>query len=650
VVTGVSGSGKSSLVNDILYSALAARIHRAGLVPGGHEGLAGIEHIDKVINVDQSPLGTNPSSNAGTYTGTFDAVRELFAQMPDAKVRGYTPNRFSFNRPGGRCEACFGMGQRCIEMHFLPDVWVECESCGGSRYLRETLDVRFKGKSISDVLNMRIADALEHFANVPKIARMLRTLDDVGLGYMQLGQPAPTLSGGEAQRVKLAAELGRPSTGKTLYILDEPTTGLHFDDLKKLLAVLHRLVDLGNTVVCIEHNLDVIKTADWVVDLGPEAGDAGGEVVIAGTPESVAAHAKSHTGVALRPVLEAGPVRKREVFRPEHQASIEAELEGPVDLGDTTQMPWQQDGRRWHLVEHLDHQGKPAKWDVSVLEWLIDAIERVGKFESPDWRHRSRVEVKAPGSKAPWFCHARTRSRWTLDVSIRTPEGTFIEAELQRGLSIKTLDERKDLPVYGQWPRVALRRSGRGFDDVRLFLHDHRDIRKAPFRRFLKRAADAYFEMIAAAQTDPAKAEPWRKDGRAWHLAQRAIPRGKRKRWKPVALLELLGLINKGLPEAQVNWSNKTSVMVHLPGVRQRVARISTQSAAGMKLELRVPRHSLTPAMYDGLGREPMLESRTDYDMILSQVRTIGEIDAAQLAAVLRKCREAFVETVAEAV
>src|SRR5262245_40861221 len=291
-VTGVSGSGKSSLVNEVLYNTLARKLHRARTAGAAHDEIIGLDRIDKIINVDQDPIGNSPSSNPATYTGVFDLVRQLFAQLPEAKVRGYHPRRFSFNQPGGRCETCEGNGQKRIEMHFLPDVWVECEVCKGARYNPETLAVKYKGKSISDVLNMRVGEALELFGNIPKIRSILQTLADVGLDYISLGQAAPTLSGGEAQRVKLAAELARPSTGKTLYLLDEPTTGLHFDDVRKLLDVLHRLVDLGNTVITVEHNLDVIKTADWVIDLGPEAGGRGGYVVAVGTPEDVVQQAK----------------------------------------------------------------------------------------------------------------------------------------------------------------------------------------------------------------------------------------------------------------------------------------------------------------------------------------------------------------------
>jgi len=303
-VTGVSGSGKSTLVNEIVYKALANRLQRVRVKPGAHGSVEGIEVFDKVIEIDQRPIGRTPRSNPATYTDLFTHIRELYSLTPDAKVRGYKPGRFSFNVKGGRCETCKGDGQIKIEMHFLPDVYVPCETCKGKRYNRETLEVRFKGKTIADVLEMSVEEALKFFAKIPKLRRRLQTLHDVGLDYMTLGQPATTLSGGEAQRVKLAAELCKVATGRTLYILDEPTTGLHFADIEKLLEVLQRLVDGGNTVLVIEHNLDVIKQADWIVDLGPEGGEAGGEVIAAGTPEDVATVPESYTGRFLRPLLE----------------------------------------------------------------------------------------------------------------------------------------------------------------------------------------------------------------------------------------------------------------------------------------------------------------------------------------------------------
>jgi excinuclease ABC subunit A len=305
-VTGVSGSGKSTLVTDILYQALARHFYRAKVVPGAHDRIEGLDHIDKVIDIDQSPIGRTPRSNPATYTGLFTPIRELFTYLPESKLRGYGPGRFSFNVKGGRCEACQGDGLVKVEMHFLPDVYVPCEVCKGRRYNRETLEVRYKGKSIADVLELTVAEALDFFEHQPRIRSKLELLNDVGLGYIHLGQSATTLSGGEAQRVKLATELAKRDTGRTLYILDEPTTGLHFEDVRLLLEVLHRLVDKGNTVVVIEHNLDVVKTADWVIDLGPEGGDAGGLVVAAGPPETVARVKGSHTGQFLRKVLQAG--------------------------------------------------------------------------------------------------------------------------------------------------------------------------------------------------------------------------------------------------------------------------------------------------------------------------------------------------------
>ena len=302
-VTGVSGSGKSTLISDILHRALARPFYRARVIPGAHHRIRGLEHLDKVIDIDQSPIGRTPRSNPATYSGLFTPIRDLFAELPEAKMRGYGPGRFSFNVKGGRCEACQGDGLVKIEMHFLPDVYVTCESCKGKRYNRETLDVRFRGLSISEVLDLTVEDALALFSNQPRIAVKLQTLHDVGLDYIHLGQSATTLSGGEAQRVKLATELSKRDTGRTLYILDEPTTGLHFEDVRMLLEVLHKLVDRGNTVLVIEHNLDVIKTADWIVDLGPEGGAAGGMIVAAGTPEEVALVKESHTGTYLKPML-----------------------------------------------------------------------------------------------------------------------------------------------------------------------------------------------------------------------------------------------------------------------------------------------------------------------------------------------------------
>ncbi|HEY0601457.1 MAG TPA: excinuclease ABC subunit UvrA, partial [Herpetosiphonaceae bacterium] len=303
-VTGVSGSGKSTLVEDILSRSLHQHFYNSRATPGAHDRIEGLEHIDKVIGVDQSPIGRSPRSNPATYTKVFDPIRQLFAQTPEARARGYDAGRFSFNVKGGRCEACRGEGMVQIEMQFLPDLFVTCEVCDGTRYNRETLDIRYRGKTIAEVLELTVEEAHAFFERIPAIHGRLQTLLDVGLSYLRLGQPANTLSGGEAQRIKLASELAKRSTGRTIYILDEPTTGLHFADVEQLLRVLQRLVDVGNTVLIIEHNLDVIKSADWIVDIGPEGGAAGGRVVVTGTPEIVADHAESYTGHYLRALLE----------------------------------------------------------------------------------------------------------------------------------------------------------------------------------------------------------------------------------------------------------------------------------------------------------------------------------------------------------
>jgi excinuclease ABC subunit A len=638
-VTGVSGSGKSSLVNEVLYKALAARIHRARLVAGGHRRISGIEHIDKVINVDQSPIGNSPTSNPATYTGTFELIRELFARLPESKVRGYTANRFSFNRPGGRCEACEGMGQTCVEMHFLPDVWVTCAACGGHRYTAETLAIRFKGHSIADVLELRITAALELFATVPKLRRMLQTLEDVGLGYLQLGQPAPTLSGGEAQRVKLAAELGRPATGKTLYLLDEPTTGLHFEDLRKLLAVLHRLVDLGNSVICIEHNLDVMKNADWIIDLGPEAGQGGGQLVATGTPEDVAAEPASLTGTVLAPVLRAGPHAERAVFDAQRQAEVEAELQRPLKLAESdvsTKMPWQIDGRKWHLDMHLDHHGQPAQWDVELLRWIVATAESCPGIQPANWNSPSTVELTAAATASSWWVHARTRNSAQLDLSIRVPTGSFAQPDLRKKLGVVPLDDRGDLPIYSAKQRIAVRSLGNGWDDIRIQLHDSKDLAKTAFRAFLKQAAAAYRRAVESAKASPQDNQPWKTDPKQWHLSQRGIHRKHKViRWQPALLPGVIGKLTKLLPGLQVDWSRKVVVVLLLHN--RPVASIATTQPHGLRLHLMVPPNALTPTQIDRLGVDPALRARGDYDEVWFWLRSLGNLDAGQLKRVTQE-------------
>ncbi len=680
-VTGVSGSGKSTLVTSILCDALLARIHRASTTPGAHERITGVEHIDKVINVDQSPIGFTPTSNPATYTGVFDVLRELFAKLPLSKMRGYTANRFSFNRAGGRCEACLGMGSRCIEMHFLPDVWVECENCKGKRYTAETLEVQYKDKSIADVLEMRVTEAIQLLENVPKLKRLLQTLDDVGLGYVQLGQSATTLSGGEAQRVKLATELGRPSTGKTLYILDEPTTGLHFDDLKKLMAVLHRLVDLGNTCICIEHNLDVIKTADWVIDLGPEGGEAGGNIVVEGTPETVAKTEGSFTGVSLLPVLEAGPHEAREVFDPHKkkespgagkrrgkgEADDNTAIESPSAIDSSpretsdrttsvskrkkrsdglsvddagTQMPWDKDGRAWHTVNALDSTGQPVNWDVKVLEWLVDTIETLGPFEPANWNFRTKVEILTDASPA-WFCHILTGGKELLEVSIRTAEGTFREREVQTLLGIKTLDERTDLPIYGQYARVKLRPVSNGWQEVRLMLRDFKDVEKAAFKKFLTTAAKAYFSKLEIDSKSKGSGLPWVANGERWHLSQEAINKKYAIEWKPATLMTLIGRFKSIEPTLEIGWDGKVMVRLYRPEAKtQHIVRIVTNMPQGLRVEIRSPSAAITPTMIERLGADTQIKRGPDYDWVAFWIRSIDDNDSRQLRDVWMRCRE----------
>ncbi len=711
-VTGVSGSGKSSLVTEILYPALASRIHRAALTPGTHREILGIDHIDKVINVDQQPIGMAPSSNPATYTGVFDLVRAVFAKLPESKVRGYTINRFSFNRPGGRCDDCEGLGQVCHEMHFLPDVWVPCETCGGSRYQRETLEVRYKGKNIAEVLDMQVSQALEHFANVPKVRRFLQTLEDVGLGYLSLGQGAPTLSGGEAQRVKLAAELGRPSTGKTMYVLDEPTTGLHFDDLRKLLDVLHRLVDMGNTVICIEHNLDVIKTADWVIDLGPEAAGDGGRIVAEGTPEQVAEVAASHTGRLLKQVLAAGPHRQREVFDAKQAAAkaIAAER-APLlpEATDSIKMPWQRDGRAWHTGQRRSRDEKEIHWEGAALEFVVEEIERLAKRQnaktpkrqnetskrqnvktskplagkaaesqkiaegvrgekspnhqiakSPnllpiDWNDRARVEIKAEApeglaqSAVPWFLHALTGGAWLLDLLFRTPAGTIDGKKLDRELGLKTLNDRDDIHAYGDEPRVRVRRIQHGLEQTRILVHDKKEIDTPAFRRFLETALAAYLAHVDALAGKGEAAEPWKQDGRKWHLSQKIIKPGAAKRWTPMTLTLLVGQIQKLLPAAEVHWDRKVFVDITTAD-GARIAKIITHQADGLRVDVHLRKGAFTPTQVRGLGYQQQFQRPGASNAELSfWLRDMSEVDRDQLKTVLLAAAEHVEVTPVEA-
>jgi excinuclease ABC subunit A len=537
-ITGVSGSGKSSLVEDILWKAAARALHRAQLTPGAHEAIEGLDQVNKVISVDQTPLGSTPSSTPATYAGVFDLIRELFAKLPESRVRGYSARRFSFNQAGGRCESCEGAGQKRVEMHFLPDVWITCDACAGARYTAETLAVKFHGKTIADVLNMSVAEALELFANVPRIRKILQTLYDVGLGYIPLGQAAPTLSGGEAQRVKLAAELARPDTGKTLYILDEPTTGLHFDDVRKLLDVIHRLADLGNTVVVIEHNLEVIKTADWVIDLGPEAGVAGGDLVAQGTPEQVVKTKHSLTGKFLKPVLAAGPLAERPRFSPKsaperRKAETEKDTKpgspmparensraartktAPPDPGPApadrepgvtseAMAPWEIDGRLWHTHDRMARNGRPARWDGRILARIVDRVETLAESEAglrsnaslapTDWSQRNVVRitgVDAAKISFPFF-HATTTAEWVVTLRFFVPKNTFRARTLENQLDLVPFHE-SETPVLCDLPRLKITELG-PFQEITIVGHGIDDFDTPGFDAFLTKAVKAFLD------------------------------------------------------------------------------------------------------------------------------------------------------------
>ncbi len=484
VVSGPSGSGKSTLVNGILYPVLARRLHRARLRPGRHDKIEGLRHVAKVIRVDQSPLGNTPSSNPATYTGVFDAIRTLFAAEPLAGERKYTSRTFSFNVAGGRCDQCEGSGQRKIEMHFLPDVYVECETCEGHRYRNDVLDVKFRGCSVADVLAMPCGQAVELFAGHNRITRVLQTLCDVGLDYITLGQPAPTLSGGEAQRVKLAAELARPASGHTVYLLDEPTTGLHFGDIEKLLLVTQRLVEIGNTVIVIEHNLDVIKTADWVIDIGPGAGIDGGQVVFEGTPEGLAETTgqknASVTAKYLKAALAGATVAKpkprtkiTEASAAEKPAVDTVLAAGAVSAADAVLEPWRALGRRWHTLPKGFDNGGP-RWPIALADRTLELLERVAGIDSLRYGAIDRVCVGTNDGDPPW-AEVVTKDRDAVIVQLR---GNREAIDLPQLLAFQDAQNGEDVGSvsvndHGVTVTLRLNRMEQAAERLETFLETH---------------------------------------------------------------------------------------------------------------------------------------------------------------------------------
>jgi excinuclease ABC subunit A len=686
VITGTSGSGKSSLIEDVLYQSLARTLHRAKTFPGKHDAIRGIEQINKVIRVDQQPLGQTPTSNPATFTGVFDLIRTLYASLPEAKLRGFTPRRFSFNVAGGRCEKCEGNGQLKIEMHFLPDVWVECDTCHGKRYNPETLAATYHGRSIADVLDMSCGEAVKLFENIPKIRRILKTLCDVGLDYLTLGQPAPTLSGGEAQRVKLAAELSRPDTGKTLYLLDEPTTGLHFEDLAKLLDVLNRLVDLGNTVVVIEHNLDVIKTADWVIDMGPEAGEDGGQVVVAGTPEDVIAYSeggsakaeggkpksktrtkkkvsddasstptasstppspfplppyslRSHTGEALAPILAAGPFVERKIFDFAAELSDKPEDLDITEVGKDARMPWEINGRQWHCVDRVGRTGNPCRWDGRILAEIIDRIQdHSDLFSETDWNTRTIVEIRAPKKSDGWFFHAITGEEWLLKMKFRTGRNTFKQDELVRKLDLKPLNDMPDLPLYGTEPRVKCRNLTGPWQEIELRVHSYQEIDRPEFWEFLDGVIAGFSRFAEKVQIKTDILQPWKQLGEKWHYSRKGFHIGRKIYWDENLLPELIKMLQKTAPDGKIVWENKQVVPIFVPDQKEAWAAVQTKKHDALYLYLTGPKGRFALGQITDIGIDPEVDGqRPDYDVLQFQFRSSADLKRGKLADFLKE-------------
>ncbi len=665
VVTGPSGSGKSTLINEILYPGLSRRALTSKA--GSYRMLDGLTNIAKVIRVDQTPLGHNPSSTPATYTGVFELIRQLYSQLPQARARGFTARQFSFNVPGGRCEKCEGFGQLRIEMHFLPDVWVTCDSCHGKRFTEDTLSVKYHEYSIHDMLEMQIGKALEVLSNIPKIRRILKTLVDVGLDYVSLGQPATTLSGGEAQRVKLAAELARPDTGRSLYLLDEPTTGLHFSDVSKLLTVLHRLVDIGNTVVVIEHNLDVIKSADWVIDMGPEAGWGGGKVVACGTPEVIVQHAlreraiangtvapteslvakpkrsrkratpeqaaeealnpasvsadpnagllRSYTGEALANVLSAGPYEERPRFDP---FASDAPVEGDVELdaiGRDTLLPWQANGKQWHLQDSTDRAGKPIRWDRKILEQVIDRIEKHGGFSNVNWTNRSIVEVTSPMKSKGWFLHAITGETWLLKLKFRTPRKAFTKEQLLAILDLPTLNQLDEVESYGNDSRLKVKQAG-PFLELEIRAYTFEEMNQSSFWEWLTQAMDAFLMGTGPDNDETSTGSvqdhmPWKVLGQRWHTLRKGFPPNRDIVWPAEAISVLVQTMHQVAKDGRWRWDEQTFASFIVPEFGEPWVTVYTKRPEGLVVVINGHNLDKLKDMYSQLPVTPQLTSRS---------------------------------------
>ncbi len=652
VITGVSGSGKTTMIQEILYPGLAHALHHAeSLSFADCDGIEGLELVDKVIRVDQRPIGQSPLSVPATYTGVFDLIRQLYAELPEAKARHLSPRAFSFNHPDGACWSCNGYGAKYIRMHFLPDLEITCDVCGGKRYNEHVLQVRYRGYSIAEVLELSAGEALRIFGHIAPIRRILQTLCEVGLDYLPLGQPAPTLSGGEAQRVKLAAELARPSTGRTVYILDEPTTGLHFDDLVKLIEVLQRLVDLGNTVIVIEHNLELVKVADWVIDLGPEGGERGGYLVAEGTPEDIVQFARwyadqaeratrsaqarksvaekrpstafpfrCYTGEYLEPVLAAGIYQERQRYQPPpaEEQSAEAAL---AQWAHAEKPPWELDGRSWHLVGRVDRAGQPCVWEGQLLERVVDFLEGTGKLAAPIWNKKTVVEIYGPGKPHRFFFQAITCERYAVRMLFYTAPEVVKNCAFVAQFTAKATEKRRGAEGP-KFPQVLVHAPKDNWQCVEICAAKLAEVDIPGFWEFVGAALDGYYKALAASVKVRDAAQPIatpasrnkgtrqsslspastqqrlarsaehkevRRLNRKWHFCRKGFPPGKRPLWPRKLLREVVQILkSRGL---MPRWKIAPYVDFGRKSYRSSgpVVRLSTKISQHLLMEVFLP-------------------------------------------------------------
>ena len=539
-------------------------------------------------------------------------------------------------------------------MHFLPDVWVECETCRGRRFNQETLDVKFRGKSIADVLEMSIGEAHELFGNVPKIRQYLATLCAIGLDYLTLGQSAPTLSGGEAQRVKLASELAKPQTGKTLYLLDEPTTGLHFDDIRKLLKVLGSLVEAGNTVVVIEHNHDVIKCADWIIDVGPEAGDGGGWIVAAGTPEQITGLEEqpaekdepysfvsdhpSWTADILKPILEQGTRAASEIFDVKEAARKQ---EGDLDfrqIGKDEKMPWERNGSKWHAEDRRAHNGNECQWEGEALLFVVERIAKHKRLSQVNWNARSVVEITAEGKSSTWFLHAMTGDEWLVTFKFRVKKNTFKQSELDEAFDLPPLDAVDELPVYGKSKRIKAKNQNGPWQEVQIAVHWLEELETPEFEAFLEKAIASHLGQVSAQKLNIEDLAPWKVLGRTWHYKRKGFPSNKRVLWKVETLESLEELLIQTFPQADWNWQNKSLVNITPAGSDSPLVSLNTKRREGVDLRLYAEPDQFALGQIAGIGSKREINHKSNgREEISIRFKTVDQASSPELLSFLRE-------------